>query len=175
MKPHGSRARYQTGCRCLPCRSANSHYSNIGRARRAAGEYEELVDASVAREHLQALSRVGVGRRTVAVACDVAESTLWDILSGKCDRIYKRTSDRILAVDENSRADRCLVDSAPTRKLIADLVGPRRGYSKTQLAQWLGLHKRGLHFLKRKRITARSATSLERLYQAIERGAMKRS
>jgi hypothetical protein len=34
MSPHGTRPRYQAGCRCAPCREANAEHQRRYRARR---------------------------------------------------------------------------------------------------------------------------------------------
>ena len=45
-KPHGTRIRYVGGCRCLPCRAANSRYESERQAARKLGDWNGLVDAA---------------------------------------------------------------------------------------------------------------------------------
>lgn len=170
-KPHGVRAKYALGCRCMLCRAANARYETERAHQRAIGNSNGLVDASRAREHMARLSNLGVGRHSVQAACDVSESILWAIISGERTQIRKRTEERILAVDEGARAGRSLVSAKPARQLIAELVD--RGYSKAELARRMGYKAPAIQFLPFERITARTAAAVERLYNSIERGVMR--
>jgi len=67
-QPHGTRARYAGGCRCLPCRAANSRYECARFRARREGDSRGIVDAAKARQHIDELSALGVGRRTIAEA-----------------------------------------------------------------------------------------------------------
>ena len=51
-RPHGTRLRYISGCKCVPCRAANSRYET-GRLRaRREGDWNGYVDAATSREWL---------------------------------------------------------------------------------------------------------------------------
>ena len=65
-RPHGDRLKYLGGCRCVPCRAANSRYETERAAARRRGEWNGLIDASPVRRHLIKLSRREIGRKTVA-------------------------------------------------------------------------------------------------------------
>lgn len=170
-KSHGTRARYSVGCRCVPCRAANSRYESERLRARARGDRNPIVDADRAKRHLAKLSRRGVGRRSVAAACDVAHTILRMIICGERKRIRKRTESAILGVDEGARAGNSLVAAGRTRKLMSDLVA--RGYSKAELARRLGYKTPAIQFLSKAKVTARIAASVERLYQSIELGVMR--
>lgn len=53
MREHGTRALYQRGCRCLPCRSANARYWTQWRQQRQAGIVPLGAIVSAARCHIE--------------------------------------------------------------------------------------------------------------------------
>ena|SRR5579872_3082213 len=170
-REHGTRARYIAGCRCLPCRAANSRYSCSRDLARKLGDVRDIVSADAAVAHIHKLSRLGVGRRTVADAAGVARSIVSDILQGRRSRIRKNTEVKILSVDAGARAGGSLIPAKNTWELIDELLS--RGYTKTQLARWLGYKNAALQF-KRSSITLRRAVAVEKLYRGIEAGRYKR-
>jgi hypothetical protein len=195
---HGTRSRYVAGCRCDPCRAANTaaYHERQARAKAAAAElpaaaatpapqewtgpdgvkrvrvykracpgvngepcpigahlrkdskggccracreklvWNGLVDAGPARAHLLALSAQGVGRRSVEAACDVANSLLEEIKTGRKARIRKKTADRILSVDVGAVADHGLVSARETWGLIEQLL--ELGCTRKEIARRLG-------------------------------------
>lgn len=171
-KPHGTRHRYLSGCRCVPCRAANSRYETARAADRKAGDWNGYVSANAARAHILRLGRAGVGQKLIVAACDVPYSIVHSIATGRRLRIRARTERRIVAVDATVRGDNSLVDSAATWRLLDRLL--EGGYSKVQLARWIvGPHARSLQ-LKRGRITARTASRVERVYQMLQDGKLRR-
>lgn len=129
--PHGTRARYvSTKCRCDACRAANAAYYHTVKAR------GRLVSASRARRHLAALSKQGVGYKSVAAASDVAKGLLREIMAGDRDLIREETERRILDVDRGAAADHAIVDGRRTHRAIAQML--RMGLTKTEVAQRLG-------------------------------------
>jgi len=173
IKPHGWRARYMAGCRCLPCRAAHARYNTECERRVKGGITNKIVPANRAREHLLQLSKLGVGRRAVRAATDVAESILHQIAKGRRLQIREETERRILAVDESARADHSLVDAAPTWKLLDELLA--RGYSRTQIARWLGSKSKTPALqLSRGKILARQAVRVQRLYRKVQAGLLRR-
>jgi hypothetical protein len=125
------------------------------------------LDAAPVRAHLKKLSRQGVGYKSVAEACDVAPSTLAEILSGKKNAIRRLTADRVLAVTKDAAADHALVDARPTWKLIAEMR-ERGGLTKAEIAQWLGYEKPALQ-LRRERVLATTALAVRRLHGEVMR------
>jgi hypothetical protein len=174
MKPHdlptadrlacATRAKYMAGCRCLPCRAANSRYECERAVARKAGDWNGLVPAVVARAHLVKLSRRGVGRRAVAAASDVSHTILQDIRSGKKTQIRQRTERRILAVTADALSDRALVPAGRTHALIANLLD--EGFTKKEIARRLGYLSPALQ-LNRTTITAKNAARVERFYRLL--------
>jgi hypothetical protein len=168
---HGVRGRYVAGCRCMLCRAANSRYCCEAQRRRDAGDGGEIIPADAARQHLLELARSGVGYKAVASACDVADSILFAIRSGSRKRIRKTTEARILAVDRAAIADGARVPAAATWRLLNELI--QAGYTKRQLAQWLGAQGPALQVGKRL-VTARTASRVERMYRLVQEGKLRR-
>jgi hypothetical protein len=163
-RPHGDRLRYLAGCKCFHCRRANSDYERSRKAARAGGDWNGMVSASNAREHLMALSRQGVGKRAVASASDVGLSTLSDIRTGRKTRIRARTERKILTVTAAMASDRSLVSPGRTFRLIKELVD--EGFTKAELARQLGYRKEALQF-RRHRMTAKNVQRVEALHRRL--------
>lgn len=163
-KPHGTRLRYIAGCKCTPCRRANSDYERQRRAARAAGDWNGLVSAERAREHLRSLSKRGVGKRAVAAASDVCMTVLQDIRTGRKAQIRARTERKILAVTRDMASDHALVRPGRTFQLIDQLI--EEGFSRAELARRLGYRNGALQF-RRRRMTARNVARIERLHRSL--------
>lgn len=120
-----------------------------------------VVDASRAREHLQRLSRSGVGYRQAADAACVSVGVVTKILHRPGKKIRKWTERAILSVDAGARADHALIDAAPTWRLIGELEPEY--LTRAALARALG-YATGRLQLGRRRITVRSAERVRRLH-----------
>jgi hypothetical protein len=81
--PHGTRHRYLGGCRCVPCRAANSRYSCERAAAQRAGDWRGFVPTTFALGHIQKLRKAGIGYKAIAAAAGLAKSTIAMILSGE--------------------------------------------------------------------------------------------
>lgn len=163
-KPHGTRLRYMSGCRCDACRKANSTYENERQKARRAGDWNGIVPADRARAHLLELSRQGVGRRAVRDCSDVAESVLLEVRAGRKTHIRARTERLILAVTAAQASDHALVSAKPSKRLIANLL--EEGYTVKFLAKRLGYTNPSLQFNER-RITVRNAARIKRLHEEL--------
>lgn len=164
---HGDRLRYMAGCRCFDCRRANSAYEAARKIARAAGEGNGIVPSGKARAHLKALSSQGIGRRSVAAACDVADTILGDIISGRKARIRAGTERAILAVTPAAASDGVLVPAKATWKMLDELIAD--GYTRRKLAVGLGSKSKTPSLqLKRDFVTVRSAYSVERLFEQLK-------
>lgn len=163
-RPHGDRLRYMGGCRCDQCRKANSTYERERQKARAAGDWNGLVNASKARDHLLALSAAGVGRRAVSAASDVAETILMDVRSGAKNHIRARTERQILAVTTDMASDHALVDAGPTWKLIHALQ--KAGFTKSRLSAEMGGNGRALQIAK-DQITVRNAAKMASVHDRL--------
>lgn len=139
---------------CLRCRP------------RLAATWNGLVSADAVRAHLKTLSGQGVGYKSVAIAADVHNSTLSDILFAGKQQLRAQTARRILAIDRDARADHALVPAGPTWRRLRQLLA--EGFTKTELARRLGSRSKtpALQF-KRRFILAKSAARVERFYHVV--------
>lgn len=163
-REHGERLRYMAGCRCSECRRANTDYERARAIARAAGDWNGIVSAQRAKEHMAQLSAHNVGRRAVADATGVAETTLSEINAGRKTHIRARTERLILAVTQAAAADRALIAAGPTWKLLKRLL--REGYTSAELARHMGYSNKALQF-GRDFVTVRNAFEVERLHQQL--------
>ncbi len=163
---HATRARYVSGCRCARCRDANTAYGRERARARSRGDWNGLVDAGPVRAHLRALSRQGVGYKSVAAATDVARSTLMKILAGERRSIRQVAARRVLAVDVGAAADHACLDARPTWRRIRNLL--RLGLTRTEITQRLGHRARGLQIGK-SRVLARTVLAVRRLHDQVLR------
>lgn len=169
-RQHGTHARYvlgpneagQTGkgCRCEPCRQANTAYERE-RKRRAEPAY---VAAGPARQHIQWLSTQGVGLKRVAQISGVSHGALWKLVYGKNGRPSKRirpqTAQRILAVTPSAGAGGSRVPAGPTWEIVNRLLA--RGWTKAAIAQAIGQTGPGLQ-ISDKVVTRRNANAIRAL------------
>jgi hypothetical protein len=167
--PHGVRVKYMTGCRCVPCRAANSRYETERALARKNGDWNGLVSAGIARRHLLRLSRRGIGRDTVAEASGVSITSICEIKSGRKKNIRLRTHKAIMAVDASARADKTLVGAAPVWALIDRLL--KEGLSRKELARRLGSRAKVPALqLNHRVVTAKNAARVERLFSMMMLG-----
>lgn len=126
----------------------------------------DLVVASPARRHLLSLSRAGIGRHSVAAACDVPHSILSAIKRGARRQLRRQTLARILAVTPEARADASLVPAAKTWRWIRKLLD--EGYTRQDLARALGSQaRRPALQLRRDHVLARTEARVGRLYRRL--------
>jgi hypothetical protein len=163
-RPHGDRLRYMAGCKCFKCRRSNSDYERQRKLARASGDWNGIVDASLARSHLELLHREGVGRRAVHAVTDLSDSILHEIRKGLRPRIRARTERKILAVTPKQRADHSFVPARRALRLIGQLID--EGYTKVSLAQRLGYKSRAIQ-LKNGLITARNEQRIIALHRKL--------
>ncbi len=164
---HGTRSSYTKGCRCNKCRAANADYSKLRREGRSClKEKEEVVDATVAREFLESLSELGIGRNSVHKACGVGKRLIWDISSGKTKRILRSTQERILAIQPQDALPRgAIVDSDITLQQIGALI--KEGFTKGDIADRLHRLSGRLRIGEKNKVRASSALKINRLYRAL--------
>jgi len=172
-KPHGTRARQRaTGCDCLPCRAAASRYETQRVRARREGDWNGIVKAAKARQHILALSRKGVGYKQVAAASGVARTIVFEIRRGKRKNCRARTERLILAVDTSCRGDMALIDAAPTWRLIGLLLRDHY-FAKSQLAKALGSRAREPSLqINREKVTARTALRVRLLFEKFDEGRL---
>lgn len=161
-RPHGTRLRYASGCHCAPCRASNAHYERERKMARLRGEWNGIVDAAPAREHILKLAKAGVGFRSVADAASVARTVVAEIKSGQKHRVRAETARRILAVTPEAVADNANVPAGPTWRRIRALL--KEGFTHKSLAARLG-SKAKVPSIQygRRLVKARSAMRVEKL------------
>lgn len=174
-QPHATRARYVSGCRCMLCRAANSRYeSDRARARRD-GDTRNVVSADSAQKHLRSLSRAGLGYKQVADIAQVSTTIVASILFGQRRRIRAHTERAILSVRKTHEVmpDGAKIAAGPTWRLLNELLDG--GYTRTWLARQLGsTAKVPALQVGRDLITVRTAGRVQRLYDAIQEGRVRR-
>lgn len=163
-RPHGDRLRYMAGCKCTPCRRANSRYESMRAQARRNGDWNGLVPAHKARRHILTLSRRGIGRRAVSAASDVSQTVVREIRAGKKKQIRARTERRILAVTAAMASDHSFAPARRTWKLLRTLM--IEGYKTKDLARRLGYAHPAIQF-KKTRVLVRTAFRVERLYRQL--------
>ncbi len=169
--PHGTNARYSTGCRCAACRIHRSEYertrpyNNRGHGR--------TVSAEPARKHIRELARRGIGHLAVAEASGVNHNIVWGIRTGERKRARRGTVERILAVDLSCARPGTRIPAGPTWRILDGLI--ERGFTRTQLAYWLG-YRGPLPSLQIPRdfCTAGNAMRVERMAALLEQGKLYR-
>jgi hypothetical protein len=170
---HGTRVRYMTGCRCVPCRAANSRYSCARELARKNGDRAGIVCASRARRHLEQLGRHGIGRYVAAEASGLNPRRIAESRSGKKKNIRERTERAILSVTLDARGAKTLVDARPVWVQIERLLG--EGLTRRELARRLGSRAKNPALqLSRRAITAQNAMRVERLLSVMRADTFKR-
>lgn len=106
-RKHGTYARYHQGpdqhnqpggCRCRPCRNANTTYARRRRRRIAYGQWPHLTDPTPARNHIATLHKAGTTLKTIAETTGLSTQTIWHIHSGRRKAITPHAAAAILAI-----------------------------------------------------------------------------
>ena len=163
IRPHGDRLRYIAGCRCDLCRKANTAYERERQQARKAGDWNGIVPADKAREHLLALSLDGVGRRAVSDVTNLSSHIIFEIRSGKRTQIRGRTERLILAVTTEMAAENSLVPAGPTWELIGELL--KAGFTKTRIAQ--ELNGANALQLSKTMVALRNASAISKIHKRL--------
>lgn len=166
-KEHGTRIKYKAGCKCLLCRAANSRYESERIKARKNGEWNGLVSAKNAREHILYLSRFGIGYKTVADVAGITTSTIFKIRQGKRKQLRAENEKAILAIDETALPDSAIIPAKTTWVQIRWLL--REGFTEKELATRLG-YKNGVLQIGKERVTAKTAMKIEKFYNSIKLG-----
>ena len=161
----GTRARYSLGCRCTPCRKSNTDYEKQRAMIRKEQGSDVWVDVEPVRSHLLALSKKGIGYKTVAQYADVGKTMLYHVMNGQSRKMRRSRAERILAVDASCVTGQTLVSSVPSRKIIRSLIA--EGFTRAELARRLGYSSPAIQFAKGKKMTAKVAMRLERFWNII--------
>lgn len=165
----GDRIKYLGGCRCVPCRAANSRYETERAAARRRGEWNGLIDAAEVRRHLLRLSRRGIGRHTVADITGLSRSSIDQYRSGQRRNIRAMNAKKILAIAPEDRVnDAQLISARRTREQIQWMLN--EGFTKAEIARRLGYTTPALQIARGGLITTRNAQKVEQLYNRLRLG-----
>lgn len=164
--PHGVRARYVAGCRCQPCRTANTAYEKLRNYKRQTGDWNGQVKAERARRHLLELSAAGVRRRSVRDFSGISDTVLQGVRSGRKQKIRARTERAILAVTPEHALPGARVPAQTTRKRLAWLLS--EGFTRKALAIRLGKKSPKLQIGTTPTITAENADRVERVWREFQ-------
>lgn len=166
--PHGKRARYTSGCRCDPCRAANTVYLRAQRRAQVYGRTNALVPVAAVLRHLKALRRAGLGARTIGDAAGVPGSTVRKVLDGRRSHLRETTARKLLDVTRDAIADAALVPAGPTWALLDELLD--EGFTHGDLARRLGSKaKRPTIQIHRGKVEAATAAKVARLHRQLMR------
>lgn len=160
---HGTRARYLSSCRCLPCRAANADYVRTHRP-------PERVDATTARAHLRALMALtpSIGVLQASKLSGLSRSLLLRIRNGQQQTITLSIQARVLAIQPIAAPGQ-RVNGYKTRDFIRRLV--KEGYTRARLAALLGLRSRNLRWRGRT-VTVRHEQKAQRLHARLTAEAL---
>jgi hypothetical protein len=129
------------------------------------GLWNGLVDASRARRHMLALSRAGVGRRTVGQHAHISDSVLFKIRSGQRKQIRALTEKAILNVTRAAIRGSSLVCARESWKKINWLL--EEGFTRAAIARMMGAKMPALQ-LNRDRIAAFNAWKINEIYKRFQ-------
>lgn len=163
---HGVRAKYAYGCRCQPCRTANTAYEKERNYKRQTGDWNGLVNATKARNHLRQLSSDGVGRRSVSDCSGISDSVLTEIRAGRKRKIRARTERRILAITTGHALPGARISAVVTRDRIAWLL--QEGFTRAEIARRIGKKTPALQLGHTPTITAENADRVERVWREFQ-------
>jgi transcriptional regulator with XRE-family HTH domain len=181
-RAHGTRARYAwgpgpgagPGCRCADCTAANRQDAARRSRLQAYGQWEPYVDAEPVREHLQALSRAGIGWKRAAQLSGISTGAISRLLFGgpgdrkPAMRVRPQTAAAILAVPVKpaSLSAGSLVPAAGVRRRLQALVAI--GWSQSELAARLGIQPSNFaSLLTREHVRTGTAKAVQNLYDQL--------
>jgi hypothetical protein len=179
MRAHGSYVRYVQGpdehdvagkgCRCSPCRKANSDYEKA-RQQRVEPAY---IAAGPARAHIEMLAQHGIGLKTIAKTTGISHGGLTKLMRGNYNgrgpskRIRKSTADAILAMHPGyDQRGGTRVDAGPVWKMVEELIAA--GVPKVRVAERIG-QSTALQ-LGREYVTRRNAAAIKAMYDEYRGG-----
>lgn len=167
-RPHGTRARYQAGCRCLACRIEIARLVLASKRRRRNGSFNGLVPIRPAQKHLRKLSRAGVGTRAVSDSTGIHRWKLETIKAGRQKYLRAEHERKILSVTKDLLADGAQISANETWMLV-DRLMRYEGFRQTDLASEIPINKSTLS-QRRKRITALNALRVKQFYRRTMEG-----
>ena len=149
-QPHGTVARYVSGCSCLTCCDEWRRY----RAAYNSGGHR-LRDPLTARRHIAYLkSNSRMSYRAIAECAGLALNTVRSIADGTTKRIHPETHDALLTVrGPVPSTSGALVTARPTHGIIAAL---RTRFTLAEIASAVGVHPTSLPYPGQRRVMRRT-------------------
>lgn len=162
VQPHGTVARYVSGCSCFECCEEWRAYQ------RELKERPGTIDASPVREHVCALIATGFSTRAIAEHAQVAYNTVRGVRDGWWGSIRRDTAEAILSVSAPLPGPSgAWIPAAPTLALIRSL---RRSHSLAAIARAAGLNShKSLPQPGQRQVMARTAARVERAAEKLGR------
>jgi len=173
---HGTYACYVLDrCHCTPCSTERSRWERTTSRAKAYGRWDNLVDATPAREHITALAAQGMGLKRIVAVSDISQGLLWKLIYGKRHkdgsripsvRITKSAHARILAI-RLDLADGAKISSIGTTRRIQALVAV--GWSQSKIAARLAIGRANFTALAQGRtgVTTARAKAVADLYDQL--------
>lgn len=161
---HGTREKYQQGCKCLPCRLASAEYARTLTARQKRGEQNPIVWAANARRHLRKLQRRGVGLIVLSEASGIQRRTLGKIRGGQSKQIRRSRETEILSLSELHVSDHSLVPAKPVWKLIDKLIA--EGFTYKQIEERSGVAY-PIMWARKPCVRARTKMRIQKFYDRV--------
>lgn len=174
MSEHGTRSRYNSGCRCDDCRRANREYERRRTMMKIAvecGAPAPMVDAEPVRRRIADLLAAGYSKREICRITGLAKSTIHAITtahhrSGKPVKMVRReTKDAIFSIRGNRSLSGHQLVSA---RWMADHVPRYRslGMSVAEISRVTGIDRQVLDGLVHGRRRCVNASTLHAFVKA---------
>jgi hypothetical protein len=165
MRAHGTRSRYVHGCRCRPCRDANTDYENRRSKLIVYGQWTPFRPAGITVQRVEWLRREGMGLHTIAELAGTHRSVLQKLLRGETCQVRIETQTAVMAIEptlENLRPS-TLVDAAPTWRLVRGFLAV--GFTKAEIGRWVTKDPRTRSLqLHTEKVSARNAAAVADLH-----------
>ena len=166
MNPHGTRQRFNQGCKCEPCRKAWNAYNWSRIKARRNGDWKGLVSTKGARSHI---AKLDAPIYVLARAAGISRDTVRVIANGTRRKTTQATRDAILAVTmKDIRAlypllsENAYAPGEEAKQQLEDLK--RSGFSACELGRKVGLTE---FRLAGERVTVKNAKRVERMYREL--------
>lgn len=149
---HGTVSSYSGGCRCEDCRSAKAadlRERSLHDARIAWGAAPpRLVDATPARQHIQALRASGMGVRTIAAEAGVVPAVIQRLVGWNRDRpalkLRPDTEAKLFSVRPGTLAPSTLVPAGSTGRKVRALIAA--GHPRIAIAAAVGIAQQNFRY-----------------------------
>ena len=155
-------------CRCDECETAALSYQARMRRLVAYGQWQPLVPATRARNHIRVLSAAGIGHRRVAALASVSAGYVVDIGSGVTKRVAPDVERRIVAIapDSSSFAAGQLIPAIGVTRRLQALV--RVGWSPASIGRVIGMERTNVsRMLTATRVTVRTHETIAEAYEEL--------